>query len=166
MEKQEMEQLLKELYSCRKCHGTYLKGQVCAKFPEPFLGVLEGSIEFCFIGTNPGETDNSEIRNPNEYMEYYITSPPNASAQWFKGYLEAYKRLVCPEASYKDFCKNTIITNVIKCSTVDTKSIRKKDLEMAKGNCLPFLIKELSIIQPKVLLMHGEFACRTIIEIL
>lgn len=163
-----MKDLLKELYSCYKCRDTYLKGEICTQFPEPFLGILEEEItkKFAIIGINPGWTDDSEITSLEKYIKFYMNHGPNKNARWFKGYFEAYKRLVDLEATYYDFIENVVILNVVHCPTIDIKSISKKNRQAAINNCMHFLIRQLSMIQPRVILVHGQFACEWIIEIL
>lgn len=161
-----MEEIIKELYSCRVCQNTCLKGMVCSPFPEPLIGNWHAS--FAIIGDNPGRSD-LDFEDLNEYIDHYSNPKKcglDLKERWQKGYFEAYKRLLNPESTLDDFNMHAVILNIIKCSTKDIKKIPENALETAKANCIGYLARQLEAIQPKVILTHGKFSCCTIIDML
>jgi len=173
-----MEELIRQLYSCRVCLNTFLKGEVGFPFPEPFLGNPNAS--FAIIGANPGVGSfdfnywlrffESDIKN---YVNYYQNDAKislESYKEWAKGYVEAFVTLVNPNSTVDlaskldSFNKSAIILNIVKCATKKMPS--KKVCELAKSNCLGYLIRQLEAIQPIIILSHSRFACKTIIEIL
>jgi hypothetical protein len=177
--------VMKELYSCRICQDTCLKDRVGFPFPEPFLG--NPNAKFAIVGVNPSHIVYSDspdyfrwIRffenNIENYLNYYkqfrLSLKEYKEWQWVKGYVGAYNMLtnrspmLDDSSKVDDFNENVIILNIIKCSTAGISGIPKRDLETAKNYCIGYLLRQLAIIQPRVILSHGRPASNAIIEIL
>lgn len=177
--------VMKELYSCRICQDTCLKGRVVFPFPEPFLGNLNA--KFAIIGANPGPIvypsspdyfrlirffENNIENYLNYYKQFRLSLKEYKEWQWVKGYVEAYNILtnrspmLDDSSKVDDFNKNVIILNIIKCSTTGISGIPKRDLETAKNYCIGYLLRQLAIITPRVILSHGRPSSNAIIEIL
>jgi hypothetical protein len=159
-------EIMKELYSCRVCQNTCLKGNVCSQFPEPLIGNWHAN--FVVLGINPGNTD-LDFSDQNAYIAHYSDPQKcglDLKERWQRGYFEAYKKLVNPKSSLGDFNKNAAILNIIKCPTKDVTKISNNNLQMAKANCIGYLMKQLKAMRPKVILSHGKFPCATILDIL
>ena len=162
-------QIMTELYSCRICQENLLRGQLCSEFPEAIIGNWHA--DFIMIGVNPGKNE-ATFNSVKEYIKWYSSN--NFTLNWGRcawGYFEAYKRLATPDMSDNEivlehFNKHAAILNLIKCSTPNTKGISEKNLERAKDNCIGYLMRQLNYMQPKVVLSHGKFATKTMLNLL
>lgn len=172
-----MEEIIKKLYSCDICQKTCLKDWTSFRFPEPFLGSLHPS--FVIVGINPSEPSPAEHRAALErkfkdeegYLSYYLSEEGRKVSEddlrvWARGYLEAYRMLVDKESTLDDFNKDAMILNVIKCPTKSIREIPENAIETARVNCLGYLIGQLIAIQPKIVLSHSKFPCKTIMKML
>jgi len=63
-------------------------------------------------------------------------------------------RKVLKEAGLKEF----YITNVVKCRPPDNRTPLKKEVE----SCLPFLERQIAILKPKIILVLGNTALKSV----
>jgi hypothetical protein len=127
--------------------------------------------KFAIVGINPGSSEDCKWKC-DEYISYYSNPQKcglGSKDGWRRGYFEAYRMLVTRELTidnFRNFNENAVILNIIKCSTENIRKLDGKRYESARKNCIGYLKRQLDLILPKVILVHGKSPCVEIIDML
>jgi len=139
-----LSQLEEEIHSCRRCEGILSKFGVV---PRPIFRGTEGC-HVMLIGQAPG---------PREYERHMP----------FQGDAGKSIRSLFSSCGLNDFDGIVYQTSVTKCFPVrrqNSSSDRKPSAQEVK-NCLGFLVRQLDLLRPKLIVCLGELAWKSYVSI-
>lgn len=144
--KQELINLWKEMYKCRKCISAI-------SLPLPFYINIEKYDRVLFIGRNPGLPHHGQYSNETHTKEF-------SYEEWMKRYKSGLKvsnvgnfyQQIARECKleFDNFC----ITNICKCSFENNRELTQKEI----NNCLFWLEQQLVILKPDSIIALGKTA--------
>ncbi len=188
----ELEAVLTKLYRCPETgcplYETNEQNEGCA---EPLLGAQYPTL--AIIGINPRRpgkdgkmADDNRFHDLSTYVSCFSENGECREIKAehlkgrYRGYWAAYKRLIKArtkeEAELKldknepspsdviDYNDKVTKLNIIKCPTIEKPS--NDNLQRAWINCREYLIEQLRILQPKIILFHSRDSCNAGIELL
>lgn len=134
-ESRALRELWVNIQQCRKCHLSKLEINT---FNCDNHGKVVGygkNYELAFFGQNPS---------------YYRLSNLRAFSEYSRGNIRFLKAL--EELGYKR--EDIFIDNIVKCSTMNNSAFNDVEIQA----CSFWLLRELEIIQPKIIVAMGKFA--------
>ena len=108
---------------------------------QTVFGVGDENADWMLIGEAPGAEEDRARRS--------VRRPGRASSS-----------TTCSPRSASSAAKNVYIANVLKCRPPGNRNPEPE--EVAK--CTPFLMRQIELIQPKLIVAMGRFAAQTLLE--
>jgi len=129
------------ILSCNKC--SRLRSLML--YPAPHVYYTDiNKLKLFIIGQNPGLEYKNNIKNKEEYVLKY-------RELWWKSRFGTYIR----ESIGNDIIKQYMFfTNACKCSSPKNSALTKEE----KLNCSPYLIQQINLIKPKLILTFSSVA--------
>ncbi|MFH1613259.1 MAG: uracil-DNA glycosylase family protein, partial [bacterium] len=134
-----------KIINCNKCYRL----REITKYPMPHIYYNNLSkVNIFIVGQNPGTENNySKVKIENFIKKYHDL--------WWECRVGKYIRKEFGD----DFLKEKIFfTNICKCSSPKNSKLEKEEVE----NCKQFLLDQLKIIRPKIIITLGNEAEETI----
>lgn len=132
-----LDQLASEMRACRRCAGKLSEYDVV---PRPIFGGGE-DYPILLIGQAPGKT------------EYKLNAP-------FQGDAGKSIKSLFESCGLKEFDKTVYQTSVTKCfpgRSAKARADRKPSVSEVR-NCSPFLVRQIELLQPKLMVCLGGLA--------
>lgn len=147
----EHEKLIKEIYLCHKCE------QICSdrkrlNFRPPHHGTNPSQgTRIMIVATNPGQPKRVlfGIRKFENYRYLY----DDVVRKYWKGGIALFKKL---GINFDE----AVFTNIIKCTTAHNRIPTPEEIK----NCFPFLVRQLNLIQPKIVICLGALSTKVFLR--
>lgn len=134
--------LEQEILNCKKC------SRLCSINPYPMPHVYYNKniteLKLFIIARNPGIEHNYTEITKEEYLKIY-------HERWFNCNIAEYFKEIFGEDIIK---QNVFFANVCKCSSPKNTALTNGEIK----NCKNFLIQQLEIVKPKIILTFGKEA--------
>lgn len=126
-----LEAIYQEVDSCAKCPIASLT----VNLNRSKLNGLEKKSDLCFVGQNPSYYRSGD-------RDFYTSESGRV-------FIRALRKVALDREA-------VFVTNVVKCSTPTNKPLKKTAIQ----NCLPYLVRELALVQPRLIVALGSVACK------
>ncbi len=151
---EEVNQLRRRVYKCMKCRGLYP--------PSTFLVGGNQKTKIWVVGINPKES--KKRRKELGKLEYHGPDGVRLYEEtYFKEEKEVYRKYYGPFQHVfgsnwlEYFQKYVCHTDLVKCAS--DKKPEDKDWKEAVGNCSDFLVRQIELLKPKLLVCNGKPVC-------